>query len=84
MSYKRKREDNRRLKRLYEKTNNASSGAGAWYSHKKKRYIKSVPSTTSGYTKFLRRISNKKYRKHNEIHNFSTYKKLFDYWWTLY
>jgi len=83
MSYRRKKEDNRRLKRLYEETR-TSYAAGAWYSDKKKRYIKTTASTASGYTKFLRRISNKKYRKHKEIHNHCTYKKLFDYWWTLY
>lgn len=84
MSYRRKKEDKKRLKRLYEKTNNASTGAGVYYSDKKKRYIKTTASTATGYTKFLRRISNKKYRKHKEIHNFSAYKKLFDYWWALY
>lgn len=81
--YRRSKENRRRLKKLYESTKN-SYGAGAWFSDRKQRYIRYAPSNTPGYTKYLRRISNRKVRHRKELLNHGAYKKAFDYWWTLF
>lgn len=83
MSYRRSKEDKHRLKKLYDKTKN-SYGAGAWYNEKKERYIRFYSSNTPGYTKYLRRIANRKVRRAKIPLKYSQYKKLYDYWWTLY
>lgn len=45
MGYRRAKERNRRLKKLYDETKNGY-GAGAYYNEKKKRYIKCPSSNT--------------------------------------
>lgn len=84
MSYRRSKERNRRLKKLYEETKH-SYGSGAWYDEEKGRYIRYYPSSSTGYTKYLRRISNRKIRRMKEMSlKGCQYKKAFDYWWTLF
>lgn len=83
MGYRRSRESKRRLKKLSEATEGYSPG-GAWYNPDKKRYVRYHGSNTPGYTKFLRRMSNRKVRKYGELLNNSLYKKAYDYWWILY
>ena len=84
MSYQRKQEDNRRLKKLFDETQN-SYGNGAYFDRRKKRIIKCSFSNGSTYPKYLKRQSNKKIRKikHYLIKR-GDYKKLYDYWWMLY
>lgn len=77
MSYKRKIKDKRILEKL-------SKSNCAWYYPKKQRYVKIIWSSTPGYTKWLKRISNKKYRKTFDVGNYSAYKRLYDYRWELY
>ena len=82
MSHRRKSEDKRRLKRLYEKTKN-SYGAGAWYSDKKNRFIR-----YSCHNAWLKRYCSKitRTRMKNILENSNSkaeYKKIFDYWWIL-
>lgn len=83
MGYRRAKERNRRLKKLYNETKNGF-GVGAYYNEKKKRYIKYSPSNTPGYAKSLRRISNRRVRKGDIPLKGSSYKKMYDYWWELY
>lgn len=83
MGYRRAKERNRRLKKLYDETKN-SYGAGAYYSSDKKRYIKYHACRTPGYTKYLRRLSNRRVRKSDISINGSSYKRLYDYWWELF
>lgn len=83
MSYHRCQEDKRRLRKLYNKTKN-DWGSGVWYDDKKKRYIRIYLSNVSGHSKYWRRVSNKKVRKTKILLRYNQYKKVFDYWWTLY
>jgi len=82
MSHKRKKEDNRRLKKLYDETKNWY-GAGAYYNEKKNRYIK-----YSCHNTWLKSHCQKMIRRKLK-NDFSTgiskggYKKFFDYWWEL-
>lgn len=80
MSYKRKKQDLYRLKKLYYKTHKYSFKlGGAWYNPKKKRYIRIVASNTPGLTKLLRRKCNKRIRKSTEVPNGNAYRKISEY-----
>ena len=80
MSYQRKQEDKRRLKKLHDETK-YNFATGAYFSERKDRLVRSYPSNTPGLTKWLRRISNKKVRRNEDNLNNSLYKRIFDYWW---
>lgn len=59
MSYKRKRDENRRLRKLYEQTHKHSYAfGGAWYNPRKGRYVRVTSSNRSGYPKRLRQMCN--------------------------
>lgn len=82
MSHKRKREDNRRLKKLYEDTKN-SYGAGAYYDDRKKRYVR-VYVRRSHTKKDYKRYSNKRLRQNRSVVlRGNKYRRVFDYWWEL-
>ena len=83
MSYRRKREDERRLKRLYDKTKH-HYGAGVYFDKDKNRYIRYYASKRSGNTKYLKRQSNKRVRRSQSSMRHGQYKRLFDYWWELF
>jgi hypothetical protein len=83
MAYRQAQERKKHLIKTYKKTKN-NYGAGVWFDDHKGFYIKYTPSNTPGYTKALRRLSNRKVRKAKEFYNHSSYKKLYDYWWTLF
>ena len=83
MAYKQASNRRKKLARTYAETKN-SYGSGVWFDEDKNRYIKYTASNTPGYTKLLRRISNKKVRKAVDIGNYSAYRKCFDYWWELF
>ena len=80
MSHRRKMKENRRLKRLYEKTQ-YSYGSGAYYDEDESRYIRWYAPRVG---KYFRKISNKKVRRAKYLANGNIYKKYFDYWWALY
>ena len=84
MSHKRKEEDNRRLKKLYEETKN-EFGSGVYYCERKKRLIR-YSAVRSGTGKELRRISNQRVRRTDPDFAMkgSMYRKVFDYWWTIF
>lgn len=82
MSYRRSRERNRRLKKLYNES--YSFITGAWYDEKKKRYRRSESSRKSAKHKYYRKISNRKVRRSKDVPNGGKYRRVFDYWWELY
>lgn len=82
MAYARSREDRRRLRKLYNETR-SSYAAGVWYNESKHRYERFYACRAPGYTKWLRRQSNKRLRRSSYIFKGKQYKKLFDYWWEL-
>lgn len=83
MAYKQAQNRKKHLLKTYRKTR-TKYGAGVWFDEDKGLYIRYTPSNISGYTKYLRRLSNKRVRRSKEFYNYSSYKKLYDYWWTLF
>lgn len=85
MSYQRKQEENRRLKKLLLETQN-NYAAGAYFDEEKQRIIK-YSAGGKNCRKFLKKCSNKKVRhsfKEERIQEKGFYKKTFDYWWLLF
>lgn len=72
-----------RLKKLYDKTYNQYRG-GAYYDARKRRFVRYWASNTPGYTKYLRRQTNKKIRRSDELYQGGLYKKAFEYWWAIF
>ena len=83
MAYKQAQNRKKQLLKTYRKTKN-SYGAGVWFDEDRGFYCKYTASNTPGYAKSLRRIGNKKVRMSRDTYNFGTYKKLYDYKWTLF
>ena len=83
MSYKRSRENKKRLKSLYNKTKH-SYGSGAYYNEDKGFYTKFYI-----HSAWLKKHSRKmtRIRQKRELDNLNCkgcrYKKFFDYWWEL-
>lgn len=82
MAYKQAQDRKKHLLRTYHQTRNKC--CGVWFDEETGRYIKCPASNTPGYTKSLRRVSNRKVRKATEVYNFGIYKKLYDYKWILW
>lgn len=83
MAYKQARNRHKRLVKTYKATKN-SYGSGVWFDEDKGRFIKYCASNTPGYTKQLKRISNKRVRRSNSVGNHSAYRRKYDYYWTLF
>ena len=83
MGYFRSIEDKRKLDSLYQETKH-QYGSGVYFDEYKQRYIRYYTSGRSGYTKFLKRKTNKKVRKDNNLPRYSGYKRCYDYWWILF
>ena len=83
MSYRRSKEQRRRLKKLCQATQ-GSYGAGAYYDKDKDRYIRYSPRNGSSYPRYLRRIANRKVRRSQGLPMYGAYRKVYDYWWELY
>lgn len=79
MSYNRKTEDKRRLKSLYDKTQN-SYGSGAYYSEYKDRLIR-ASCHDEWFKTYARRVVRRKLKNSFELCQGCKYKKMFDYWW---
>ena len=78
MSYQRKKEDKRRLKKLYEESR-WGYGRGAWYDEDKDRIIR-YSNVSEGW--YWKRFSNKQVRKTTApIASGNAYRKIFDYWY---
>ena len=85
MCYRRKQEEKRRLKLLFEKTKH-NVGGGAYFDEGKQRIVKySLSNRGHGksLTKFLKNESNRKIRRLHERLDRGSYKKIFDYWYEL-
>lgn len=82
MGYNRVITEKHRLEQLAHETQTKYRG-GAFWDEKQKRYLKWSFSDHSKTPSKLKRQSNKKIRKTNQIPNFGGYRKVFDYWWTL-
>ena len=80
MSHRRKVEDNRRLKKLYEETKH--KGPGAWYDPKKKRCVRS-DYTNAWLKTHTHRITRRKLNNETCSYEKGRYRKLFDYWWRM-
>ena len=83
MAYKQAQERKKRLLKTYQKTKH-SYGSGVWFNDRKGFYVRYSASRTPGYTKYLRRLSNRKVRRNKDFYNYGSYRKLYDYWWTLF
>lgn len=82
MGHLRSAEDKRRLGNLYNATK-SRYGTGVYYDEDKQRFIRYYPYGRPGYTKFLKRKTNKRARKDTDLSQYSGYKKCYDYWWVL-
>ena len=83
MGYFRSIENKRRLGNLYNETK-SQYGNGAYFDEDKQRFIRYYPYGRPGYTKFLKRKTNKRVRKDNNLPRYSGYKRCYEYWWTLF
>ena len=81
MSHKRSVEDKRRLKKLYEDTKN-NYCSGAWYDEKKNRYIR-YTCQNEWFKTYSRRIVRRKLKNDEDLIHGNSYKKIFDYRWTV-
>ena len=79
MSYKRKKEDKHRLRKLYNETH-THYGAGAWYNEKKDRYIKYSCHNKWARTR-CRRITRRRLKNVDYSCPNGYFKKVSDYWW---
>ena len=81
MSYHRKQEENRRLKKIYDKTK-TWYGTGVYYDEDKGRFIRY--SCHDKWTKvYCRRITRRRLKKEEGFCKGCKYKKLYDYWWEI-
>ena len=79
MSYARHIEDQRRLKKLYHDTHRYC-GAGSYFDKEKGIYRRCLIRSDTVYWK---KYSNRRVRHTVEVGKGSSYKKAFDYWWTI-
>ena len=87
MAYKQAQNRKKRLLKTYhevEDMKSHSTGSGVWYDEDRGFYYKYTASNTPGYAKMLRRIGNKKVRKSADVGLHGSYRKNYDYKWTLF
>lgn len=87
MGYKRAKERNKRLKKLYNETRYDMGSGGVYYSPKKRRLVKYSYSRKSKAPKYYKTLSNRAIRKLKleELGKSpAEYKRYFDYWWNLF
>lgn len=82
MSHRRSMHDKRKMRHLYSETK-TRYGCGVYFDERKRRFIK-AQKASSGYTKWLKRKANKRVRRDDEIYRGGSYRKLYEYWWTLF
>lgn len=83
MAYKQAAARRKKLVKTYRATKN-SCGSGVWYDEERGFFVKYYASNTPGYTKSLRKASNKKVRNTEDIADYGAYKKIYDYKWILF
>ena len=70
----------KKLEKLYDETHNNYDGA---YKDEEGRIVYRSHSRHSDVPKFFRRKSNKKIRQMKDEELPNSYKKAFDYWWSI-
>ena len=70
----------KKLEKLYDETHNNYDGA---YKDEEGRIVYKSHSHRSDVPKFFRRKSNKKIRQMKDEELPNSYKKAFDYWWSI-
>ena len=70
----------KKLEKLYDETHNNYDGA---YKDEEGRIVYKSHSRHSDVPKFFRRKSNKKIRQMKDEELPNSYKKAFDYWWSI-
>ena len=83
MAYKQAEIRRKKLLKTYKATKH-SYGSGVFYDEDRNFYHRCPASNTPGYTKFLKRISNKKVRKCDNLGMHNNYRRNFDYKWELF
>ena len=83
MSYRRSRARRKRLRKLHNETRH-HYGSGAWYDDRRKCFKKYSVSDSFTGMKELKRLTNKRARKMDDLPNGSAYKKGFDLWWEVF
>ena len=83
MSHRRKIEDKRRLKKLYNETRTLY-GSGAYFDKDAGRYIR-YSAGGVGRRRWFKRQSNKSVRRHKDASlKGNQYRRVFDYWCSLF
>lgn len=82
MSYQRKFENRKRLKKTYCSTKTKCSG-GVYYDARKGRYVRYYLYKRGNCRHIYKRLSNKRVRKSTYINNGAGYKRIYDYWWEI-
>jgi protease II len=86
MAYKQAKNRRKKLLKTYKQIEDMRkhyTGSGVWYDEDRGFYYKYTASNTPGYAKLLRKRGNKKVRQSNDILNYSDYRRVYDYKWTL-
>lgn len=86
MAYKQARSRKKRLKKTYDQIKNMNkhySPGGVWIDEDRGFLYRFHASNTPGYTKSIRRVSNKKVRRASEPMKHGDYRKVYDYKWTI-
>ena len=83
MSFIRAAEDKRRLAKLARETKRWWV-SGAYYSEDEGRYIRRYRGKANAGAKYCRQRSNRSVRRQGELLQRGEYRKVYDYWWTLF
>lgn len=82
MGHRRTKQERKKLRRLYDETKH-SYGAGVWYDEQKHRFIR-YSMGSGGRSTFLKKQSNKRVRRAEDVGNHCGYRRHFDYNWELF
>ena len=83
LAYKQAQNRKKHLRKTYNQTKTKYC-SGVWYDEERGYYYKYYASNTPGYTKRLRKISNKRVRRLQDPGHHSSYKRAYDYKWILF
>lgn len=83
MAYKQAKARHKKLLKTYNETK-YNYGSGVAFDEERNFYYKYTASNTPGYTKVLKKLSNKKVRKTSDIGSYSNYRRKYDYNWVLF
>ena len=83
MAYKQARARRKKLIKTYQETK-SKYGSGVAFDEDRNFYYKYTASNTPGYTKILKRVSNKKVRQSKDLGSHNNYRRKYDYYWILF